>query len=76
MKFDKYVSKFILDYLKLCNDCNTYNTIDINNTCCSCKIYYCNKCYRKHLSYCGDQYETISIYCHNCMNKFFNYNFK
>lgn len=67
---DPYLVKYITEYLKLCKNCNTYDIYHYNKTCCMCKKFFCTQCI-SHLYRNGNHYETISNYCLECNNYYF-----
>lgn len=69
---DKYVYRYITDYMKLCSHCNKYDIYKYEQTCCFCKIFYCTECTSK-LTRNYNHYETTSNYCEICNVKCFEY---
>lgn len=69
---DKYVCRHITEYMKLCSHCNQYDIYKYEQTCCFCKIFYCNQCTSK-LKRNYNHYETTSNYCEICNIKCFEY---
>jgi hypothetical protein len=69
---DYYLKLEILKYLVKCSGCNKYDKQNYNmNTCCICKIFYCDKC-KYNLIRNYNHYETTSMYCHSCNDYYFN----
>lgn len=71
--FDPYLIQYITEYLKLCSHCHKYDIYNYQQTCCFCKIFYCNECKHK-LKRNYNHYETTSNYCEICNVKCFEYN--
>ena len=63
---DPYLTNYIIEFLKLCSNCNCYDIFQNSNSCCICKDFYCSKCSIKLYSNYSF-YE--SLYCEEC-NKF------
>ena len=56
---------YILDFLKYCDGCGKCDIFIPINVCEGCRKYYCKEC-GKNMTYDGNMYETISIYCKKC----------
>ena len=41
---DPYLTNYIIEFLKLCSNCNCYDIFQNSNSCCICKDFYCSKC--------------------------------
>lgn len=62
---DIYLSKYILEYLHICKECNRYCIYNTNTTCIICNECYCETC--KHYFYkIVGFYENK--YCRDCAN--------
>ena len=67
--FDKYLLKYILEYLKKCKKCNKFDIKNCGDICCICSDFYCIDCKNKNLvnyyGFCKNKY------CLECSNYFF-----
>ena len=67
--FDPYLSKYITDYLRLCNHCNKYQLYHCYQSCETCRSSFCIYCARKGLKHCYNNHETLSLLCSKCAEK-------
>ena len=66
-RFDKYLSRYILEFLRLCPACNNYQMCRNWQRCDKCNNNYCSPCSKKKLNNCYNHYETISVICDECL---------
>ena len=65
-RFDKYLSRYILEFIRLCSACKKYQIYYNYQSCDKCGQMYCYTCSGKTLNNCCNDYETISVICNEC----------
>ena len=68
---DPYILRYILEYLKICDGCQRYDSFDKKKECNICKEFYCFDCNNYLIPKLSGF--TTSIYCRECYNYFFFY---
>lgn len=62
-----HISRYITSFLRLCPRCKKYEIYYTYQTCEKCKQIYCYTCSKKNLNIYGNEYETISVICNECL---------
>lgn len=67
---DRYLIKYIEDFLIKCNKCNTLNIYYKNQKCNICKKYYCLECEKLRQVY-GFFSTSYCNFCFECFHREF-----
>ena len=72
-RFDPYLIRYIMEFLKQCENCKCCDIVNYRNICCICRMFYCEKCSKNLLQYHVYHDETLHKHCNKCINIYFNY---
>jgi len=67
MIVDKYLLRYISEFLSLCTNCNKYDYCHPCHKCELCSAFFCKQCKPSNLCFGYHHDEAIHLFCKECI---------